>query len=117
MATHAKKKPDGSGNALDFSGRTSLTSGFDLFETQLDLWRQNLDLSRRMLRHQQDQALQFWRAQLSQFSGMLPDGAPGAAPPLFMPMLTAFKAGQQMSDAALEAQRSALDAMSPQTRT
>lgn len=117
MSAQPKKKPNGPGDAVTLAGQTSLTSGLDLLETQLDLWRQNLDLSRRMLRHQQDQALQFWRAQLSQFSEMLPDGATGAAPPLFMPMLTAFKAGQQMSDAALEAQRSALDAMSPQTRT
>lgn len=93
-------------------GFGAATGIFDMLEWQLGFWRQNADLALSMLRSQQDQSIRFWREQLSRLEA----GArqPGGQPLLpFAPMASAMKAAGQLGEAALEAQRDALDALRP----
>jgi hypothetical protein len=110
----ARKKPDSSDEAGTLDGGMPTMSLFNMLEGQLALWRHSADLSRRLFRRQQDEMLKLWRVQLAQFDHAIPK-AEGSASSLlsFTPMLAAMKAAEQMAEAALEAQRDALDATRP----
>lgn len=109
MAAPSRKKP----NSEDASFVSTLRM-LDMFEGQPALWRHHADLSRRLLRRQQDQMLALWRSQFAHIERTLPQVESGApSPMLFTPMIAAMKAAEQMGEAALVAQRDAIEALRP----
>lgn len=111
MAAPSRKKPDSNDASFASWSNAPALGMLDLFDGQLALWRHNADLSQRLLRRQQDQMLAFWRTQFAQIERTLPQAE--GSPMLFTPMIAAMKAAEQMGEAALVAQRDAIEAMRP----
>lgn len=86
--------------------------GMKAIESQIALWRHSIDLAQQLVRKQQDQALQLCCEQLSEMERALParEGSQSDTQALFMPMVAAARAAEQMSTAVIAAQRDALEA-------
>ncbi len=84
----------------------------DLVATQMDMWRHSADLSRTLIRMQQDQMLQFWRIQSAPPGAGDGQSSTGAAWP-FEPLLASLGAAGRLGAAALTMQREAFAALLP----
>jgi hypothetical protein len=107
--------PDGSPifNGWPIASPTTPMTAMALFNlnamcASLQAARAILDASRETMRKQQDMAIEAWRAQLDQFTAASSSPPTDQAREYYNPMSAAAGVFQQMSNAAMQAQRDAL---------
>lgn len=101
-------------NAFNYMGARAALSGLEASMAALQAWRHMFDAGRDMIRAQQDATINALRSQLSANASQ-PNGDAADAAPFTAPMLAVAKAYEQVGDAMLHAQRTALSSFAPAT--